>query len=189
MPILKNSPPHKHDEIVIVQYSQFFAQKRLCLIQISDRIFASSFTGEVTSGDCDQDTCLIGLARAASPNGLALFFFFVSHPKIKNTMYKIEFYGNNGLPVVSASIHIFKWKANWNPKYTFRKGDYTERSGLRRVMFLLYFEDEYTATVFYKLIKQGCRQYYTRADVYLVQTELGERIAEYHDMGKEEESL
>lgn len=99
-------------------------------------------------------------------------------------MYKIEYYGTNGLPAVFASIHIWKWKANWEPKYTFKKADFTERNGLRRVMIHLYFEEEYTAMTFYKLLKAGCKQYGTRADVYLVQTELAERIAEYHDMGK-----
>lgn len=99
-------------------------------------------------------------------------------------MYKIEYYGVNGLPVVSASVHIWRWKNGWEPKFTFRKADYTERNGARRVIITLFMDDEYTSTVMYKLIKQGCKQYLTRADVYLVQTELGQRMAEYHDMGK-----
>lgn len=95
--------------------------------------------------------------------------------------YKIEYYGENGLPVVSASVHIWKWRADWEPSYKFTKAILRERSGAQYVQIIICTNDSETAQLFYRLIREGAVKYETKCDTYLLKKNgIFERIAEFH---------
>lgn len=95
--------------------------------------------------------------------------------------YKLEYYGLNCLPVVSASVHLWKWRAGWEPKYTFTKASLKTRTGQQYVQIIICTDDSETANLFYRLMREGATQYETRCDVYLAKKDrVFMRIAEFH---------
>lgn len=95
--------------------------------------------------------------------------------------YKIEYYGENALPVVSASVHIWEWRAGWEPKYTFTKAMNTTRTGVQYVQIIICTDDSETAHLFYRLIREGAYQYNTRCETYLLKKDrVFERMEEFH---------
>lgn len=102
--------------------------------------------------------------------------------------YKIEYYGENGLPVVSASVHIWKWREGWEPKYTFTKAMHTTRTGVQYVQIIICTDDHETAHLFYRLIREGANQYNTRCETYLLKKNgVFEREEEFHIVRRREE--
>ena len=101
--------------------------------------------------------------------------------------YKIEYYGLNCLPIVSASVHIWKWRAGWEPKYDFTKATLRSRTGVQYVQIIICTNDSETAHLFYRLIREGAVQYDTRCDTYLAKKNgVFMRIAEFHAMERKE---
>lgn len=96
--------------------------------------------------------------------------------------FKIEYYGENALPVVSASVHIWRWRAGWEPSYKFTKAILRERSGAQYVQIIICTNDLETALLFYRLIREGAAQYETKCDTYQLENMLGkfERMQEFH---------
>ena len=95
--------------------------------------------------------------------------------------YKLEYYGLNCLPIVSASVHIWRWRAGWEPKYTFTKATLRARTGAHYVQIIICTDDSETAHLFYRLIHEGAVQYNTTCDVYLAKkNRVFMRIAEFH---------
>lgn len=95
--------------------------------------------------------------------------------------FKLEYYGFNCLPIVSASVHIWKWRKDWEPKYAFTKAILKTRAGVNYVQIIICTDDPETARLFYRLIREGAVQYDTRCDVYLAEKKgVFMRIAEFH---------
>lgn len=101
--------------------------------------------------------------------------------------YKIEYYGLNALPVVSASVHIWKWRAGWEPSYKFTKAMDVTRTGAQYVQIIICTNDTETAHLFYRLIREGAIQYVTKCDLYLAcKRGVFMRIAEFHAIERKE---
>lgn len=101
--------------------------------------------------------------------------------------YKIEYYGLNALPVVSASVHVWKWRKGWEPSYKFTKAITTSRSGAHYVHIIICTDDYGTAHIFYRLIHEFAVRRNDVCQVYFLKKDkVFERVKEFYVTAKKE---